>query len=125
MSDLVRNPEDRFSYDAAQLIFFYWIKCPFWLRKLNFCADHPISSLDGSVSSVSATAQAVQLLCVFSLVAKFEVSNHYENTPMQYTAIFQGCKNDNLQMKKMLYFSYFCSKHRLWVHVRTASLGQF
>ena len=20
---------------------------------------------------------------------------HYENTPMQYTAIFQGCKNDN------------------------------
>ena len=25
--------------------------------------------------------------------------SHYENTPMQYTAIFHGCKNDNFQMK--------------------------
>ena len=24
---------------------------------------------------------------------------HYENTPMQYTAIFHGCKKDNFQMK--------------------------
>ena len=34
--------------------------------------------------------------------------------PMQYTVLFHGCKNDNFQMKKK-YFSYFCSKHRLWV----------
>ena len=25
--------------------------------------------------------------------------SHYENTPMQYSAIFHGCKNDNFQMK--------------------------
>ena len=24
---------------------------------------------------------------------------HYENTPMQHTAIFHGCKNDNFPMK--------------------------
>ena len=24
---------------------------------------------------------------------------HYDNTPMQYAAIFHGCKNDNFQMK--------------------------
>ena len=30
-------------------------------------------------------------------------------------------KNENFQMKKFWYFSYFCSKHRLWVLVRTAS----
>ena len=24
---------------------------------------------------------------------------YYENTPMQYTAIFQDCTNDNFQMK--------------------------
>ena len=24
---------------------------------------------------------------------------HYENTPMQHTAIFHGCKNDNFQLK--------------------------
>ena len=33
-----------------------------------------------------------------------------ENTPIQYTVRFQGCKNDYFQMKKC-YFSYFCSKH--------------
>ena len=29
---------------------------------------------------------------------------HYANTPMQYTAIFQGCKNVNFQMKKYVNF---------------------
>ena len=27
------------------------------------------------------------------------VPAHYENTPMQYTAIFHGCKKDNFQIK--------------------------
>ena len=30
-------------------------------------------------------------------------------------------KNENFQMKNSYIFSYFCSKHRLWVLVRTAS----
>ena len=34
---------------------------------------------------------------------------HYKNTPMQYTAIFHGCKNDNFHLK--LYdFSIFLLK---------------
>ena len=41
---------------------------------------------------------------------------------MKYTAIFHGCKNDNFQVKKMWYFSYFYPKHRSWVHFRSASL---
>ena len=32
--------------------------------------------------------------------------NHYENTPMQYTAIFLGCKNDNFQMKNVTFFLF-------------------
>ena len=28
-----------------------------------------------------------------------QLKNHYENTPIQYTVIFHGCKNDNFQMK--------------------------
>ena len=32
---------------------------------------------------------------------------HYENTPMQYTAIFQGRKNDNFQMKNCDVFLIF------------------
>ena len=27
--------------------------------------------------------------------------------PMQYTAIYHGCKNDNFQMKFVMFFSYF------------------
>ena len=32
---------------------------------------------------------------------------HYENTPMQYTAIFHGIKNDNFQMKMCDVFLIF------------------
>ena len=31
---------------------------------------------------------------------------HYENIPMQYTAIFHGCKNDNFQMKNCIFFLF-------------------
>ena len=32
---------------------------------------------------------------------------HYENTPVQYTAIFHSCKSDNFQMKKCDNFLIF------------------
>ena len=32
---------------------------------------------------------------------------HYDNTPMQYTAIFTAAKNYNFQLEKKEYFSYF------------------
>ena len=47
------------------------------------------------------------------------------NMSVQYTALFHGCKNDNFQMIFFYIFFYFCSKHRLWVHVRTASARRF
>ena len=34
-------------------------------------------------------------------------NQHYANTPMQYTAIFHGCKNDNFQMKNCDVFLIF------------------
>ena len=54
------------------------------------------------------------------LVSPFEYANnkcadqsahphnlHYDNTSMQYTMIFHGCKNDNFQMKKCDIFLIF------------------
>ena len=32
---------------------------------------------------------------------------HYEKTPLQYTAIFHGCKNVNFQMNFVDYFLIF------------------
>ena len=46
---------------------------------------------------------------------------HYENTPIQIYWTFYNQKREIFQIKKFWYFSYFCSKHRLWVLVRTAS----
>ena len=36
-----------------------------------------------------------------------EVCNNYANTPMQYTAIFHGCKNVHFQMKIFNIFLIF------------------
>ena len=35
---------------------------------------------------------------------------HYENTPMQYTAIFHGCKNVHFQTNFFLIFFLFLLK---------------
>ena len=45
---------------------------------------------------------------------------HYENTPIQIYRKSHLQKLKNFRQKKMIFFSYFCSKHRLWVLVRTA-----
>ena len=42
-----------------------------------------------------------------------KLTAHYENTPMQYSAIFHGYKNDNFQMKNCdIFFLCFRSKIR-------------
>ena len=37
----------------------------------------------------------------------FLIFPHYDNTAVQYTAIFHGCKNDNFQMKTFDIFLVF------------------
>ena len=49
---------------------------------------------------------------------------HYKNTPIQIWRKFHLQKL-KIFRKKIRYFSYFCSKHRLWVLVRTASARRF
>ena len=41
------------------------------------------------------------------LVQYFCYCLHYENTPMQHTAIFQGRKNDNFHLKMFDYILIF------------------
>ena len=56
--------------------------------------------------------------CLLQVTEVFKIY-HYENLPMQYTEIFKVVKNENFSRMFFfffLYFSYFCSKHRLWVH---------
>ena len=39
---------------------------------------------------------------------------HYENTPMQHSAIFRGCKNDNFQSNVLDYFLTFVENIDCW-----------
>ena len=34
---------------------------------------------------------------------------------------FLSCRNKTFSEESVCYFSYICSKHRFWVHVKTAS----
>ena len=63
--------------------------------------------------------------CELTNIMYVDGNIHYENTPMQHTAIFHGCKNDNFRLIFCFNIFIFLLKHRLWVHVRTASLRRF
>ena len=49
----------------------------------------------------------MHILCVSRYFSIRNYVMHYENTPMQYTAIFHGSKNDNFQIKKVDNFLIF------------------
>ena len=40
--------------------------------------------------------------------------SHYDNSPMQYTADFYGCRNDNFQMKNCYIFLNFAQNIDCW-----------
>ena len=42
---------------------------------------------------------------LIQVVREYKAKMHYENTPMQHTAFFHGCKNDNFHLK------YFVHNH--------------
>ena len=48
-----------------------------------------------------------------SLSGRSPTKLHYENTPMQYLAIFHGCKNDNFQMKIFDIFAHNIFAHNI------------
>ena len=69
----------------------------------------------------------LKLFMYFSCPQLWKVGEayHYENTPIQIYGKFHHQKTENFQIKKLWYISYFCSKYRLWVLVRTTSSRQF
>ena len=48
---------------------------------------------------------------IISLISKnYHFTSHYENAPLQVTAIFHGHKNDNFQMKNCDTFANFSKR---------------
>ena len=81
-----------------------------------------VSVISTSTSTSTALFYFKKLEIFKSDMISAGVQQHYENTPVQHTAIFHGCKNDNFHVK---YFSHFCSTHRLCVLIRTATIYVF
>ena len=48
-----------------------------------------------------------ELLHAIDETSQTKPTKHYENTPIQYTVIFNGCKNDYFQMKNYDIFLIF------------------
>ena len=44
--------------------------------------------------------------CNNTVVSKVGISRHYENTPILYTAIFHGCKEEYFPMKKGVFLIF-------------------
>ena len=98
MSDLVGNPEDRFSRDAA-----HFTAIP---RDLNNAYSHV---LDDVLDDVLCLDSNHRLSVHFPQYNCRLNGFHYENLPMQYTCtqIFLALKIENLQLKMLYIFLIF------------------
>ena len=81
--------------------------CPSFKLVAVFCgctARFVSELVENSEDRFSHDASQLFVIVSFTLLSFFP---HYENMPMQYTAIFQGCKNYNFLMTKCYIFLIF------------------
>ena len=100
----------------------------------NLKQDHarcgqPVPSLNQTLFLLSFQHHLIRRFCVV-FCTKWKTSCvidfHYENKPIQICWEFYHKKKKKEKIQtKILIFSYFCSKHRLWVLVRTALQSRF
>ena len=107
-----QNWENESQYKFQSRIL-YWLKD--WKRLTEHWAADVMETKAESCESIFL------LLSLFGGTRHISIY-HYENTPIQITENFTTTKWQ-ISDKKFWYFSYFCSKHRLWILVRTASLS--
>ena len=85
---------------------------------ISLITNEPRENLSLGFPTMSDTNRAVQPEMLARGLKSRGIVLHYENMPMQYTAIFHGRKNDNFQMKNCDSFLIFAQNiYRLWVHV--------
>ena len=77
--------------------------------KVTGNCDHNIYATDTQISHNTCMNhwQIFARVCVEQQPYRSLVSLHYDDTPVQYTAIFHCCKKDNFQMKTCDIFLIF------------------
>ena len=59
------------------------------------------------ILNIALQCHVLSVLSVLPCPFFISAALHYENTPIQSTVIFHGCKNDYFQMKIVIYFLIF------------------
>ena len=69
-------------------------------RSSSTCGGGAASTWHGILT---VPPNGASVFCGSGCLSKFGLNavKHYANMPMQYAAIFKGCKNDNFHMKKI------------------------
>ena len=75
------------------------------------------------VNDVTYSRKSVHTRVVIALLLHDVI--HWKTATSYDKYFFLSCKKRKFSAEIFLYFSYFCSKHRLWVHVITASPRRF
>ena len=109
--------------------------CNIFYFSIAYVVNTHLNCLESS-RQVEAIQMGTHNICFYTLIEVFQTStnNMYfsmatQNTIMK-TRLFKyienfTSKNWKFSDKIFWYFSYFCSKHRMWVLVRTASARRF
>ena len=104
-----------------------WTTGPWYFSNFStktYYYAHAQDDLNLGIYSCSKTIFCLTL-CSWSYITTSLWMRHYENRPIQIYWKFYNQKKGKFSDKNFWYFSYFISKHRLWVLVRTASARQF
>ena len=113
--------------DSGWLFHFYRLRLAFPLlsTQAGYSKAVPLLQFFCFRDSVDSSVAFGLSLYVPQLFFFRYLGKHYENTPIKIYWKFHHQKRTFSDKKKIWYFSYFCSKHRLWVLVRTASARRF
>ena len=69
--------------------------------------DFAMRSLFGFISVFGYLAEMLKVRLPLPVHSGLLKGIHYENTPMQHTPIFHGCKNDNFRLNCFYFFFIF------------------
>ena len=129
---LLESPQWGDSKNIQSIMFYEEIRIKQGISYISFCPIRILYNNKFILKATSVGTNAVVVTRVHCTSMYYAVSNvgFCKRTDITKTCLFKyivnfTTKNENFQIKNSDIFSYFCSKHRLWVLVRTASPRRF
>ena len=118
-------PTQSLSYMREQTIRYYNYTVKSYIREQTIRCVTPTQSL--TYKRAQKIRGYTYTVIIFYGRRENQVLHFYTLPKHAYSNILKISppKTDNFQIKTLIFLSYFCSKHRLWVLIRTALMRQF